>query len=157
LRSAMTRRSSFLKWLRRYKLLQDEKLIETGNHKIDGGELAMKRLLSLPQRPTAVLASNDLTAIGALRAIYNASLLVPNDISVIGFDDIDFSQFTQPPLTTIRVSRAKLAEKAFGALADVIAGKSKKGREYDLETHLVVRSSTGQNREREATQPPANL
>jgi DNA-binding LacI/PurR family transcriptional regulator len=147
LRSAMTRRSSFLKWLRRYQLLRDEKLIETGNHKIDGGESAMKRLLGLAQRPTAVLASNDLTAIGALRAIYNARLLVPDDVSVIGFDDIDFSQFTQPPLTTIRLSRAKLAEKAFDALSNVIAGKSKKGREYDLETHLIVRSSTGRNSE----------
>jgi DNA-binding LacI/PurR family transcriptional regulator len=151
LRSARTRRMSFLKWLRRYRLLQDEGLTESGNHKIDGGELAMQRLLSLAHRPTAVLASNDLTAIGALRAIYNAKLQVPDDISVIGFDDIDFSQFTQPPLTTIRLSRAKLAEKAFDALTNVISGKSKKGREYDLETHLVVRSSTGPNCERQTS------
>jgi DNA-binding LacI/PurR family transcriptional regulator len=150
LRSAMTRRSAFLKWLGHYELLRDENLIEAGNHKIDGGESAMQRLLSLPQRPTAVLASNDLTAIGALRAIYNAKLLVPDDISVIGFDDIDFSQYTQPPLTTIRLSRAKLAEKAFDALATVISGESQKGREYDVETHLVVRSSTGRNREHRA-------
>ena len=147
LRSARTRRSSFLKWLRHYGLLRDERLIETGNHKIDGGESAMERLLSLPQRPTAVLASNDLTAIGALRAIYNAKLLVPDDISVIGFDDIDFSQYTQPPLTTIRLSRTTLAEKAFDALTTVISGKSKKGRKYDVETHLMVRSSTGPNRD----------
>jgi DNA-binding LacI/PurR family transcriptional regulator len=150
LRSARTRRSSFLKWLRHYGLLSDEKLIETGNHKIDGGESAMERLLSLPQRPTAVLASNDLTAIGALRAIYNAKLLVPDDVSVIGFDDIDFSQYTQPPLTTIRLSRATLAEKAFDALTTVISGKSKKGRKYHVETHLMVRSSTGRNREHHA-------
>ena len=90
------------------------------------------------------------SAIGALRAIYNAKLLVPDDISVIGFDDIDFSQYTQPPLTTIRLSRAKLAEKAFDALATVISGESQKGREYDVETHLVVRSSTGRNREHRA-------
>ena len=150
LRSARTRRSSFLKWLRHYGLLRDEKLIETGNHKIDGGESAMERILSRPQRPTAVLASNDLTAIGALRAIYSAKLLVPDDISVIGFDDIDFSQYTQPPLTTIRLSRATLAEKAFDALTTVISGKSKKGREYGVETHLMVRSSTGPNREHRA-------
>ena len=129
-------------------MLRDEKLIETGNHKIDGGELAMQRLLALPQRPTAVLASNDLTAIGALRAIYSAKLRVPDEISVVGFDDIDFSQFTQPPLTTVRLSRAKLAEYAFNALATVIASSSKKGREYDMETHLKVRGSTGPNPER---------
>jgi DNA-binding LacI/PurR family transcriptional regulator len=154
LRSAMTRRSAFLKWLGHYELLRDEKLIETGNHKIDGGESAMVRLLTLSQRPTAVLASNDLTAIGALRAIYNAKLLVPDDISVIGFDDIDFSQYTQPPLTTIRLSRSKLAEKAFDALTTVISGGSKKGREYDVETHLIVRSSTGHNREHRAAPVP---
>jgi DNA-binding LacI/PurR family transcriptional regulator len=148
LRSAMTRRSAFLQWLKRYGLLRDEKLIETGNHKIDGGELAMQRLLALPHRPTAVLASNDLTAIGALRAIYSAKLRVPEEISVVGFDDIDFSQFTQPPLTTIRLSRAKLAEYAFSALAAVISSSSKKGREYDMETHLKVRGSTGHNPER---------
>jgi DNA-binding LacI/PurR family transcriptional regulator len=154
LRSAMTRRTSFLKWLGHYGLLRDEKLIEAGNHKIDGGEYAMQRLLALPLRPTAVLASNDLTAIGALRAIYSARLRVPEDISVIGFDDIDFSQYTQPPLTTIRLSRTKLAEKAFDALATVIASHSKKGRNYEVETHLIVRGSTGPNRERLADSVP---
>jgi len=147
LRSALTRRTSFLQWLKRYNLLRNEKMIENGNHKIDGGEQAMQRLLALPQRPTAVLASNDLTAIGALRAIYNAKLRVPEDVSVVGFDDIDFSQFTQPPLTTIRLSRTKLAENAFNALATVIASSSKKGREYEMSTHLVVRGSTGPNHE----------
>ena len=144
-------------WLGHYELLRDEKLVETGNHKIDGGESAMVRLLSLSQRPTAVLASNDLTAIGALRAIYNAKLLVPDDISVIGFDDIDFSQYTQPPLTTIRLARSKLAEKAFDALTTVISGGSKKGREYDVETHLIVRSSTGHNREHRGSPLPKGV
>jgi DNA-binding LacI/PurR family transcriptional regulator len=147
----MTRRSSFLQLLKRYGLLHADALIETGNHKIDGGESAMRRLLARARRPTAVLASNDLTAIGALRAIYSAKLRVPEDISVIGFDDIDFSQFTQPPLTTIRLSRTKLAEKAFDALSTVIASQSKKGRMYDVETHLIVRSSTGPNPERDAS------
>jgi DNA-binding LacI/PurR family transcriptional regulator len=156
LRSSMTRRSSFLQLLKRHRLLRDEKLIETGNHKIDGGEGAMERLLALPQRPTAVLASNDLTAIGALRAIYNAKLRVPEDVSVIGFDDIDFSQFTQPPLTTIRLSRTKLAEKAFDALVTVINSSSKTGRNYDVETHLIVRGSTGPNPERPTASRPAS-
>jgi DNA-binding LacI/PurR family transcriptional regulator len=155
LRSALTRRSSFLQLLKRYGLLHDDALIETGNHKIDGGESAMRRLLTRPNRPTAVLASNDLTAIGALRAIYSAKLRVPEDISVIGFDDIDFSQFTQPPLTTIRLSRTKLAEKAFDALSTVINSESKKGHMYELETHLIVRNSTGPNPEREAAATPS--
>ena len=103
----------------------------------------MERLLALPKRPTAVLASNDLTAIGALRAIYNAHLRIPEDISLVGFDDIYLSQFTQPALTTIRLSRTEVAEKAFNALTALINGKSQKGHEYHVETHLIIRSSTG--------------
>jgi LacI family transcriptional regulator len=89
-----------------------------------------------------VLTSNDLTAIGALRAIHKAKLRVPEDISVVGFDDIDMSEFTQPALTTVRLSRTELAEKALDALVASISGKSQKGREYHVDTHLIVRDST---------------
>ena len=143
LRPARARRAAFLKWLRHYGLLENKKLIETGNHQIDGGESAMARLLALDKRPTAVLASNDLTAIGALRAIHDAKLQVPEDISVVGFDDIDFSQFTQPALTTVRLSRAELAEKAFDALISSLKGSAMMGREYHVDTSLIVRGSTG--------------
>jgi DNA-binding LacI/PurR family transcriptional regulator len=143
LRSAETRRTAFLKCLRQYGVMPDENLIEHGNHRIDGGQSAMERLLALPHRPTAVLTSNDLTAMGVLRAIYKAKLRVPEDISVIGFDDIELSEFTHPALTTVRLSRKEVAEKAFEALATLISGKSEKGRQYDIETHLVVRDSTG--------------
>lgn len=143
LRSAETRRAAFLHALRRHGLLRDDKWIVAGNHKVDGGEAAMAQLLEHPPRPSAVLASNDLTAIGALRAIHRAGLRVPDDISVVGFDDISLSQFTQPELTTIRLSRGELAEAAFQALSNILAGKSQKGREYRVETHLVIRASTG--------------
>jgi LacI family transcriptional regulator len=142
LRSAVTRRSAFLKWFEHYGLLLDEKLIESGNHKIDGGDAAMRRLLALSPRPTAVVTSNDMTAFGALRAIYNAELRVPQDISVVGFDDIELCQVTQPPLTTIRLSRSELGEKAFEALFTIIRGTSKTGHEYRVDTRLVVRDST---------------
>jgi len=62
------------------------------------------------------MTSNDLTAIGALRAIAAAGLDVPRDISVVGFDDIELSQYTHPPLSTIRLSREELGRKAFDAL-----------------------------------------
>ena len=103
----------------------------------------MFRLLQRKQRPTAVLTSNDLTAIGALRAIRLAGLRIPEDISVVGFDDIAFGEFNHPPLTTIRLSRAELGQKAFDALFHILRGESKKGKEYMVETHLVVRESTG--------------
>jgi DNA-binding LacI/PurR family transcriptional regulator len=143
LRSSETRRNAFLKCLHQYRVLPEKNFIQIGNHRIDGGETAMERLLALPHRPTAVLTSNDLTAMGVLRAIYKAKLHVPEDISVVGFDDIEFSEFTQPALTTVRLSRKEVAEQAFNALSTLILGKSEKGRQYEIETHLVVRDSTG--------------
>src|SRR5205807_8157736 len=95
------------------------------------------------KRPAVVLASIDLVAIGVLGAIFYANLRIPEDISLVGFDDIYLSQFTQPALTAIRLSRTEVAEKAFNALTALINGKSQKGQEYDVETHLIVRSSTG--------------
>jgi LacI family transcriptional regulator len=113
-----------------------------GNHKVDGGEVAMMKLLSLAKPPTAVLTSNDLTAIGALRAINRVGLRVPDDISVVGFDDIELSQFTQPPLTTIRLSRDELGRKAFDALYETVEGTQSRGQEIKVNTRLVLREST---------------
>lgn len=142
--SARARRSAFLKCLQKYGLSMDDDLIQRGNFKIEGGEDAMERLLAMKGRPTAILAANDLSAIGALHAALHMGLKVPDDVSIVGFDDIDFCQLTQPPLTTIRLSRHVIAEKAFDALASIIQDKSKHGRQYKVETRLVIRNSTGQ-------------
>jgi LacI family transcriptional regulator len=146
LKSAQVRRSAFLQALDRYGIREDEALVQEGNHKVDGGLEAMTRMLEETIAPTAVLASNDLTAIGMLRALRRAGLVVPRDISVVGFDDIWLAQFTEPPLTTVRLSRDELAEKAFRALlADVGAapeGVSKP--DCTMETHLVIRQTTCQ-------------
>jgi LacI family transcriptional regulator len=144
--SARARRRAFVKCLGNFGLPTDDDLVQRGNFKIDGGEVAMERLSGLKKRPTAVLAANDLSAIGALQAALNMGLKVPEDMSIIGFDDIDFCQLTQPPLTTIRLSRQHLAEKAFDALASIIHGKSERGRQYKIDTHLIVRGSTGKCR-----------
>jgi DNA-binding LacI/PurR family transcriptional regulator len=142
LKSARTRRSAFLKCIAACGIGERQRSVVEGNHKIDGGESAMMRLLSLPNPPTAVLTSNDLTAIGALRAVARAGLHVPNDISVVGFDDIELSRFTQPPLTTIRLSRDELGRKAFDALYETVAGQQRPGQEIKVSTRLVVREST---------------
>jgi LacI family transcriptional regulator len=93
-------------------------LIE-GDHTLEGGMRAMTHLLSLPERPTAVMCSNDMTAIGALRVLARAGLGVPRDMSVIGFDDIHLAEFVYPPLTTVRMSRKDLARGAFESLRSV--------------------------------------
>ncbi len=104
-KSAVIRRDAFISSLKRDGIETGEDLIKTGNHSIDGGRRAMDELLTLENRPTAVMCSNDLTAIGALMAAHIAGLRVPEDISVVGFDDIELSSLVHPSLTTIRVSR----------------------------------------------------
>jgi LacI family transcriptional regulator len=105
-------------------------------------------MMGLQQRPTALICSNDMTAIGVLRAVYMAGLRVPEDLSVIGLDDIDFAEFTLPPLTTIRLSRQDLAKAAFDALllqAENAANPNAVKviqREFLVSTSLVVRGST---------------
>jgi len=143
LKSARTRRSAFLSCLRQSGIGDRQQIVIEGNHRIDGGQQAMRQMLQLPNRPTALLTSNDLTAIGALFAISSAGLKVPDDISVIGFDDIELSQFTHPPLTTVRLSRDELGSKAFDALYRSAEGLSKSGKEYKISTSLVLRGSTG--------------
>jgi LacI family transcriptional regulator len=84
--SAIARRDAFLKYLQQYGLVKDEDLLQVGDFMLGGGEVAMGRMLSLKKPPTAVLASNDLSAIGAMRTALHLGLRVPEDISIIGFD-----------------------------------------------------------------------
>src|ERR1017187_10574236 len=88
LKSARIRRTAFLRSLSAYGIDEDKRLVEEGDHTVDGGLIAMTRMLESKCSPTALLASNDLTAIGAMRAVRRAGLSVPGDISIVGFDDI---------------------------------------------------------------------
>jgi LacI family transcriptional regulator len=141
LESARIRHKAFLSGLKAQGI-SERGMIEKGNHNIEGGSIAMKQLLKLPHPPTAVVASNDLTAIGALGAILEAGLKVPDDISLIGFDDISFAHLTQPPLTTVILSRKQLAVTAFAALERLIRKEDVKNIDYVIPTHLIMRSST---------------
>jgi len=144
--SALTRFRAFNDGLARNHLITHQALMQEGNHRVDGGHDAMARILATGARPTAVMASNDLTAIGAMGAIYEHGLRVPDDVSVLGYDDIQLSAFTQPALTTIRLPRDEIARIAFHALfrsntqAD---SQQKTGEEYLVQTALVIRKSTG--------------
>ncbi len=140
LRSAMIRREAFIGCLKRRGM--GAGLMEEGNHQVGGGHEAMARLLDGKKRPTAVLSSNDMTAIGALGAIHERGLRVPEDISLVGFDDIQISAFTQPALTTVRLSREEIARVAFRALYNVRQDGGK-GAEYRVAATLVLRGSTG--------------
>ena len=117
--------------------------IRTGNYRISGGETCMEELLDLRNRPTAIMCANDLTAIGALRVIRRRGLSVPEDFSVVGFDDIEMSDIIQPPLTTLRLPREKLAEAFYTALFDFGKDPHVVGKQYSVTSSLVLRQSTG--------------
>ena len=142
LASARIRLEAFLASLKRKKLECPRDYIRAGNHRFDGGYAAMLGILKLPVRPTAVLASNDLTAIGIMGAVYAAGLRVPGDISVVGFDDIALSSFMSPPLTTIRLSRSEIAEFAFNSLYAASQRGENEGVSHVVRAELVIRQST---------------
>ena len=146
LHSARTRRQAFLDGLRAHALTVDPKLIREGTHTAEGGQQAMTFLLRGPKRATAVVCSNDWTAIGALHAIDAAGLRVPEDISVVGFDDIPLARYTSPPLTSVRMSAGDVGSTAFDALFRLIGGEGLEGDVYQVPTQLVVRASTAKPR-----------
>jgi DNA-binding LacI/PurR family transcriptional regulator len=113
---------------------------------VDGGFQAMSALLALPaaERPTAVIAFNDLMALGALHAIRTHHLRVPEDISVIGSDDIAMAAHANPPLTTIALPKYRMGRLAMKTLWRMIQDQSPPEDGYTLlESPLVVRESTG--------------
>jgi len=147
LKSAVARRDAFVRSMGEIGMPMDSHLVVEGNHTLEGGEAAFSRLLSSRSRPTAVLCSNDMTAIGVMRKCYGEKIVVPSDLSVIGFDDIRISQYTLPPLTTIQMSQMELARLAFEALLNDVRRQSPspQGTEYILKTNLVLRGSTAMN------------
>ncbi len=144
LKSSVSRLRAFEQAMREIHLTVDESLVVSGDHTLEGGAKAMLSLLSKRHRPSAILCSNDMTALGVMRACYEKSLSIPKDLSLIGFDDIKFAQFVLPPLTTIRMSQTELAGIAFRALLSELERltPSEHGTEYLLETSLVLRDST---------------
>jgi LacI family transcriptional regulator len=142
LKSAVARREAFKTSMTEIGLSPD--WIVVGDHRMDGGMRALVELSGLSNRPTAVLCSNDMTAIGVMREAYDRNIKIPEDLSVVGFDDIRLSEFTIPPLTTVQMSQKELARIAFQALLTEVesATPAQQRREYDLITTLVLRRST---------------
>ena len=114
-----------------------------GDHTMEGGMQATDYLLKSRRIPTAVICSNDLTAIGVLHKLYRAGLKSPDDMSVIGFGNIDLARLTIPPLTTIQMSCFELARAAVTTLRAQVEGGAEPKRGYMINTRLVVRESTG--------------
>ena len=144
LHSAITRENDFRGAMEEARLPVQKRWVVECDHSLKGGMAGFDRLWALAAQPTAIMCSNDMTAIGVLRAAYSAGVRVPQDCSLVGLDDIGFAEFTLPPLTTIRLSRTELARAAFEALRlqTEDAGNPRMQREFLVSTSLIVRGST---------------
>jgi alanine racemase len=117
--------------------------VVVGPATIEGGIAALRRAWELGLRPTAVLAMSDAMAIGVLRAARELGLRVPEDLSVVGFDDIDLAQHTNPPLTTVHQPIRRKGESAVRLLLSVVERRDLHPEQLRLETRLIIRGSTG--------------
>lgn len=154
--SSLKRLQGYLKALEQHNIEIDERFVTGRNEDVsevpgysteEVGFEGMKRLLSLPNPPTAVFARNDFTAMGAMSAIKEAGLRIPEDIAIVGFDDISLAMRTSPPLTTVRQPMRLEGQIAAEMLLQRIEGTEKPSRrERILNCELIVRESSGSKR-----------
>ena len=139
--SGVIRRDAFLDFMARY-LPGEPAAVYEGDFRLDGGRRAASEILAAPELPTAVVAANDMMALGAMREFRKAGLSIPEDISVVGFDDIAFAALSEPPLTTVCSPRAEIGRRVVEALVTMIERPDQKGVELRIPTHLITRDST---------------
>jgi DNA-binding LacI/PurR family transcriptional regulator len=124
----------------------DPALVRIGSLYVEGGLAAAQELLSLPDPPTAVFAANDLQALGVYAAARQAGLRIPNDLSVVGFDDLAFTQWSDPPLTTVRQPLLQMGAAAADVILALSAGRTPDHDRIELATTLTIRGSTARPR-----------
>jgi DNA-binding LacI/PurR family transcriptional regulator len=121
----------------------DPTLVRVGGFEIEDGVRIGRELLALPSRPTAVFAFNDGMAVGLYQAVAEAGLRIPDDLSVVGFDDLPDARWMIPKLTTVRQPLAEMAAQAARILLALVRGEAPAASRTMLATELVVRASTG--------------
>jgi DNA-binding LacI/PurR family transcriptional regulator len=141
LRSATRRLEAFRASMGRHLPGASARVLQ-GDFKLEGGKRAGREMLGAGEPPTAVVAANDLTALGVMAECRAAGLSIPRDISIIGFDDIAFASLAEPPLTTVCLPRGELGRRAVEALMMAAEQSGGRGVEVSIPTYLVVRAST---------------
>jgi LacI family transcriptional regulator len=141
LQSAQRRLQGYQDALRQANIPVDQDLIATGDFTTETGRLCARNLLSLSDPPTAIFAANDQSAMGTIEATCEMGLRVPEDLSVIGFDNIPEAAYYDPALTTIDQFIEEMGRVATGKLIDLIQGQPLESDLYKVPTQLVVRDS----------------
>lgn len=136
------RLQGYVQALRRCGIMVDPQYIARGDFTFEAGSRAMQQLLDLPQPPTAVFCHSDVMALGALSQAKRQGLKVPEDLSIIGFDNIDLTQFCDPPLTTIAQPRYEIGREAMLLLLDQMQGQHVGSGSRLMDCELIIRGST---------------
>ena len=121
--------------------LYREEYLQIGDFSMESGYIMMKEILKLENRPTAVFCGNDSIAMGAYKAIRENKLKIPEDISIIGFNDLKLSQYSIPPLTTIKIDTKLIAQETVNSLIELLEGKRDYHKKVFLPIELIERQS----------------
>ena len=126
-----------------HDLIFDDNYVRNGDYTENGGYAEMQAFLALPVRPSAVFAANDLMAIGAMLAAQNEGLRVPQDIAIMGFDDIPAARLVHPKLTTVAQFQDKIGQRAAELLFERISGQAPEQAQYvEMPFEIIIREST---------------
>lgn len=150
--ASQQRLDGYYQALEKAGISKNKNLVQEGNFDGESGQVAMEKLLSCKPNPTAIFVASDMVAMGALKAIRDHELRIPEDIAVIGFDDISAARFVTPALTTVRVPTFGLGWSAAEILIRLIEQDPIVQTNTLLETELVIRESCGAPLARQAEQ-----
>ncbi|WP_121611301.1 LacI family DNA-binding transcriptional regulator [Mesobacillus foraminis] len=140
-KSSQQRKEGYISALIQHGIQIRSEYSASGNYDMESGYRAMEQLLSLNTRPTAVFCSNDDMAIGAMNAIFANELKVPDDVSVVGFDDIGFAQYTMPRLTTVKRPVEQISVEGAKKLLSLLNGNEQRKEKILANTELMIRDS----------------
>src|SRR6201993_676571 len=150
---ARERLRAFRRAIERARLEFDERLVASGDFSMESGYRAMKELLQVRHRLTALFAGNDTIAVGAIAALREAGLSVPRDVAVVGFDDLPIASYCQPTLTTVNTNPIVQGEQAALAAFELLEGHRVGTRKCNLSLKLIIRESCGATLKRERYEP----
>ena len=142
--AAKERFRGYQRALEENKIVFNESLVEWGNVNIEDGYNTMRRILAKEKPPLGMLSYCDYVAIGAMKAVWEKNLIIPEDVSIVGYDDIDFVKYLDVPLTTVHQHKYGIGKKGAEILVNLIEGKLSNEEEFQrvlLQPKLVVRKS----------------
>lgn len=136
------RLQGYVQALRRCGITVDPHYIARGNFTYEAGATALEQLLALPQPPTAIFCHSDIMALGALSLAKRRGMKIPDDLSIMGFDNISMAEFCDPPLTTVAQPRFEIGREAMHLLLDQLNGQNVSSGSRLLDCKLIIRGST---------------